>query len=218
VTLEVTEPPVGDELRFWALQASFVDRGGRRVGAGHLGLQRHAPHPGGAAVNWGGYAEGGAILEGSGSALPSTTGNPHTRDLAWTARRPYRLRIEAVGTAPDGRRGAFRGSVRDLVTGQLTVVRDLWAMGDRLDAPMVWSEVFAPCEAPPSDVRWSDLEVIDEHATAVTAVTVNYQSLADGGCVTTTATTDGTGFVQRTGVPRTTPQGSVLRCDAQSRS
>ena len=34
-------------------------------------------------------------------------------------------------------------------------VRTLAAGGDRLDALMVWSEVFARCDAPPVAVRWS---------------------------------------------------------------
>ena len=142
-TIEVVEPPAVPDLHFWALQASFVDASGASAGAGHLGLQHHTPHPGATAVNWGGYGGDGAILDGSRSSLPSATANPHTRDFDWASARPYRLRIEVVGPAPDGRRTAFRGSVEDLATGTVTVVRDLWAHGDHLGSPMVWSEVFA---------------------------------------------------------------------------
>ena len=73
VTVEVVVPPPGDRLVFWALQAGFTD-GRRPLGAGHLGLQAHPGHPGGTAVNWGGYrapALGGGELTGSESPLPS---------------------------------------------------------------------------------------------------------------------------------------------------
>src|SRR5436190_306010 len=63
VTLEVVEPPVVDELYFWALQVSFVD-GDRHVGGAHLGLQWYSPHPGSTAVNWGGYRDAGGELDG----------------------------------------------------------------------------------------------------------------------------------------------------------
>src|SRR4051794_31305408 len=63
VTLEVVEPPVVDELYFWAFQVSFVD-GRRHVGAAHLGLQWYSLHPGSTAVNWGGYRDGGSELDG----------------------------------------------------------------------------------------------------------------------------------------------------------
>ena len=100
-TLEVVEPPVVAELYFWPRPAS--PPGG---GTGGTGLQWYPPHPGSTAVNWGGYADRGGILDGTASALPSATGNPNTRDLAWEAGRPYRLVI-GRGTRP----GWWRGSV-----------------------------------------------------------------------------------------------------------
>ena len=80
VTLEIVVPPVVDELYFWALQVSFFD-GGRHIGAAHLGLQWYSQHPGGTAVNWGGYRDGAGELEGEPSMLPSAPGNPNTRDF-----------------------------------------------------------------------------------------------------------------------------------------
>ena len=64
-----------------------------RAGGAHFGLQWHPDHPGGTAVNWGGYDRSGSILPGSASDLPSALHNDNTRDLAWVPRRPYRLRI-----------------------------------------------------------------------------------------------------------------------------
>lgn len=93
VTLEVVEPPATDRLVFWALQVSFVKPGG---GGAHLGLQWNRRHPGGTAVNWGGYAPDGSLLSGSASPLPSTPDDPNTRDLLWWPRRPYRLSIIPV--------------------------------------------------------------------------------------------------------------------------
>ena len=140
-------------LYFWALQASFVDRG-RDGGAGHLGLQWHPDHPGSTAVNWGGYDATGRELSGSAATLPSALDNPNTRDLAWSPGVAYRLGIRrvteaesAAGGVPDGL-VAWRGEVTDLSSGITTVVRDLWAAGSGLAAPVVWSEVFAACDDP----------------------------------------------------------------------
>jgi hypothetical protein len=60
-TIEVIEPPTVDKLYFWALQANFQDGrdGHARRGGAHFGLQYHPAHPGGGAVNWGGYHHGG---------------------------------------------------------------------------------------------------------------------------------------------------------------
>src|SRR6478672_1424945 len=130
VTLEIVTPPVVPHLYFWALQASLVD-GSQAFGAGHLGLQWYPAHPGGTAVNWGGYDASGRELGGTASSLPSATGNPNTRDFPWEPSRPYRLAISA-GTQP----GEWQGSV----DGQ--VVRELHAGGTGLTDVMVWSEVF----------------------------------------------------------------------------
>jgi hypothetical protein len=92
------------------------------------------------------------------------------------------------------------------------VVRDLFAAGDRLSDPMVWSEVFARCDDPGVEVRWSALRLwsADGQAHDARRVRVNYQTVADGGCVTTDVRSDGTGIVQATGTVRRTPTGAVL--------
>ena len=211
--VEVLEPPTVPALFFWALQVNVAGPKGDGGGA-HLGLQWFDRHPGSTAVNWGGYRSGGGELDGSRSALPSAAGNVNTRDYAWVPRRRYRLRVEHAGPGPNGTT-AWRGSVTDLDEVRTTVVRELWAPGDHLVGPMVWSEVFAACDDPGTAVRWSDLVVEDAsgHRTPVTEVRTNYQRVGDGGCITTSSEVDGAGggFVQRTGVARTTPQGASLR-------
>lgn len=211
--IEVVEPPAVDALYFWALQVNFVDRG-RETGGAHFGLQQFSAHPGGTAVNWGGYRTGGGELPGSVSALPSGPGNVNTRDYHWVAGRRYRYRV--VACPGEGREGttAWRGSITDLESGEETVVRDLWAAGDRIAGPMMWSEVFAACDDPSVMVRWSDVSVIgaDGSPAPVTSFGVNYQSRADGGCAITdsTVSADGQAIEQRTNTPRTTPQGARL--------
>ena len=209
-TLEVVKPPTVDRLYFWALQASFAE-GHARLGGGHLGLQWNPRHPEHGAVNWGGYASqayGGDILDGSVSVLPSSRNDRNTRDYPWQPGRAYRLRIFA---APD-RPGAWRGEVTDLTTGDPTVVRDLYAGGDRLAAPVVWTEVFAECDHPSVAVRWSDLQATAEGGSPLlpVAVRVNYQLPEHGGCPNTNVTADEVGILQTTTVERTTPQGAVL--------
>jgi hypothetical protein len=194
-----TEPAVPD-LYFWALQASFVDGAGRRHGGGHLGLQWHRPHPGSRAANWGGYGPGGNELRGSASSLPSATGNPNTRDLWWEPGQPHTLIIERADER--GWAGSIDG-VR---------IRTLDAGGDRLDGLMVWSEVFARCDAPPLAVRWSGLRATtaDGGVLAPVAVRVNYQRRSDGGCDNSTAEADGDGVRQITATERLVPQGARL--------
>ena len=58
--------------------------------------------------------------------------------------------------APGGAPGRWRGEVTDLGSGAVTVVRELLCPGTALADPVVWSEVFAPCDAPGTAVRWSD--------------------------------------------------------------
>lgn len=214
-TLTVDTPPAVPRLVFWALQASFVDRG-RRGGGAHLGLQWYPPHPGSTAVNWGGYSPAGPELQGTPSMLPSATGNPNTRDLAWEVGRPYRLRIAPSPDGPD----AWRGSVTDLITGEEVVVRDLFADGTTLEVPLVWSEVFCDCDHPGVGATWSDLAVVAADGTraAVEAVVTSYQSMADGGCVTTDSSVVGDSIVQRTNVARRTPAGTRLTFGQTSRS
>jgi hypothetical protein len=200
VALTVEAGPAVPDLYFWALQASFTDGANRRHGGGHLGLQWHRPHPGSRAVNWGGYGPDGRVLDGSSSPLPSTTGNPNTRDLWWDPGRPYMLTIEHA--AGDGWAGAVDG----------VHVRTLAAGGDQLDALMVWSEVFAPCDAAPVAVRWSGFRATTTQGRVVepVAMHVNYQSRADGGCDNSTALADGGVVRQITGTERLVPQGARL--------
>ncbi len=193
-TLTVLQPTPSDDLRFWALQASFVDRG-HRFGGAHVGLQSHAGHPGGTAANWGGYAADGGELTGSESTLPSARGNPNTRDFAWQVGRPYRLTVRAGG----------EGYVDDLL------LRTLHVAGDRLAGVVVWSEVFGPC-GHAHGVRWSDLRgtTADGAVVAPAAAAVNYQRWSAGGCTNTDSSPDSDGIVQRTGTRRVTPHGALL--------
>lgn len=216
VTLEVLEPPTVPSLYFWALQVDLVDRSGGPAGGAHLGLQWHPGHPGSRAVNWGGYHRGGAVLDGTDSALPSATGNPHTRDLPWRAGVPYRLEVGPVpaGEPPVGPAGhtPWRGTVTDTATGESVVVRELFVPGDAIGGIVMWSEVFARCDDPSVAVRWSVPEAVSVHGEVAVpaAVRVNYQSHHDGGCANTDSSVDGVGLVQRTAVPRATPQGARL--------
>ena len=213
MTVCVTRPPAVDRLYFWALQVSFGDRG-----AGHIGLQ-WVTDPARPAVNWGGYGAGGRELDGSQSALPSPDGNPNTRDFAWKAGVPYRLRVYPAPPRPErpferASPGvpAWRGSVTDLSSGVETVIRDLYCAADALRDPIVWSEVFARCDHPSTEVRWSDPYAQTAGAAVIrpTAVGVNYQRRADGGCDNTDSRVEGPDLVQVTNVTRTTPQGTRL--------
>jgi len=201
-TLTVVERPVVDRLSFWALQASFVEGPppGRRHGAGHAGLQHHPGHPGGTAVNWGGYGTDGRELSGSTSSLRSALRNANTRDLDWEPGRPYRLSINQGD-------GGWAASVDGLV------IRELRTGGDRLANILVWSEVFAACDDPSSTVRWSELSGITPTGEVVSPVAVEtrYQAVADGGCSNTSSDPDGAGgILQSTNIARTTPPGTLL--------
>jgi hypothetical protein len=199
VTLVVETAPTVPDLYFWALQASFVDGADRHYGGAHVGLQWHRSHPGSRAVNWGGYGPDGRILDGSASPLPSATGNPNTRDLRWEPGQSYTLTIERSARGWAGTVGGVR-------------VRTLAAGGDRLDALMVWSEVFARCDAPPVAARWSGFRATTTQGLVVApvAVAVNYQRRADGGCDNSTALADGDAVRLVTGTDRSVPQGAHL--------
>ncbi|MEO5680489.1 MAG: hypothetical protein ABIS47_12565 [Acidimicrobiales bacterium] len=206
--LEVVVPPSVDRLYFWALQASFLDEAGRDRGAGHVGLQWNGRHPDSRAVNWGGYAPIGQVLAGSPSTLPSTPGDPNTRDYGWESGRRYRLRI-APAPGPPGR---WLGEVADLAAGRATVVRHLEAGGDRLGAPLVWSEVFARCEHPSVTVRWSGLEVVTASGRRLSpaGLTVSYEPGRAGGCDNTTVAADDVGVLQVTSTARTVSTGTSI--------
>jgi hypothetical protein len=199
--LEIRQAPTAGRLYFWALQVDFVDRG-QKVGGAHLGLQWDAKRPGMTAVNFGGYRTVGGVtreLTGTSSSLPSATGDANTRDFAWIVGHHYRLRIYSAGD------GWWAGEITDIETGAVTVVRKLQAGGTLLTRPLVWSEIFAPCDAPSSAVRWSAL------APAPTTVRVTYQSYETGGCTNTTTERSGTdGFVQRTNTRRTVADFTTL--------
>jgi hypothetical protein len=197
-TVEVLRPPAVPGLVFWALQASFSDRG-RRFGGGHVGLQAHPSYPGGTAVNWGGYGADGRELSGSVSPLPSALRNANTRDFEWMVGRPYRLTIERAASA-DGWDASVDG----------VVVRTLSAGGVELSSPVMWTENFCSCSDPSVAVRWSALSVVRPDGTAepVRSVRAGYQA---DGCPNTTSLVDGDGVVQVTAVPRSTPSGAVLR-------
>ncbi|CAN5414645.1 hypothetical protein BH18ACT1_BH18ACT1_17720 [soil metagenome] len=200
VTLEVLVAPVVPRLHFWALQVSF-----ERGGVAHLGLQAHPRHPGGTAVNWGGYATGGGELEGTHSALPSALDNPNTRDLAWRTGSAYRLRV-----VPGATEGWWRGEVVDLATQAVTPVRELRCPAEWLEHPVVWSEVFAPCDAPSTAVRWSGFaaRTPDGRDVRPKVVRATFQSVADGGCSNTDTTVEDGAVVQRTTATRTAQHGA----------
>ncbi len=208
--LTIVEPPRVSRLYFWALQAGFAD-GNTPTGGAHLGLQWHPGYPGGTAVNWGGYRaerRGGGELDGSVSDLPSSLNNANTRDFSWRAGAPYRLRIAGVADRP----GAWVGTVEDLERSRLTVVRELWAGGSRLADPVVWSEVFADCDAPPAAAQWSGFlaETASGEKVRPVALRTNYQTYAAGGCDNTNVVVTNAGIVQRTSTERSLPTGTRI--------
>lgn len=213
VTLQVTRRPDLDRLVFFAMQVAFVKPGG---GGAHIGLQHHPQFPAQSAANWGGYDPDGEVLRGSHSSLPSTPDDPNTRDYAWVADRPYQLAVERadhdepVGGSAD--LVAWRGTITDLVSGEQTVVRDLYSHGRFLRAPVVWIESFAPCDAPRFEARWSNATVVTEDGDvrAVRRMRADYQPHAAGGCTNTNSFVEGVSFVQRTGQLRTTKPGTTL--------
>jgi hypothetical protein len=205
VTLQVTAQPTVDDLHFWALQASFAGPGGV-LGAGHIGLQWHSSYPSHGAVNWGGYYSDGSILNGTRSELPSILDNPHTRDFPWSPGVDYRLRIHS------DRPGWWVGEVTNPATAVTTTVRELNGGGDRLVVPMVWSEIFARCDASPSAAVWSRPTgvMLDGSAWHPDSYRVTYQREEDGGCSNTDVAVLPHGVGQITGVARVTPAGAVI--------
>ena len=200
------QPPAIAVLHFWALQVGFA-RHGRRLGGAHTGLQWHPGAPAGA-VNWGGYGPGGGELPGVGGDLPMVD-SVNTRAWPWYPGRPYRLRVWSP--AP----GAWRSTITDGADGRTVDVRDLLVDADELVEPVVWAEIFARCDDPPTEVRWSELGGVDAQGrpVAVASVRVSYQSAADGGCANTEARAQAGGFVQLSGLdhPRSGRPGDVLR-------
>jgi hypothetical protein len=103
--------------------------------------------------------------------------------------------------------------VRDLSSGEQTVIRDLHVPGRYLADPVVWSEVFARCDDPTVTVRWSRLRAVTAAGRSIApeAVAVTYQARSQGGCDNTTARLDEDGVAQDTNAARSVPNGSVLR-------
>ncbi len=205
VTLRIERAPAVSALHFWALQVGFADRG-RRLGGAHTGLQWHPGSPGGA-VNWGGYDVAGVELPGTESPLPPVD-SANTRAWPWRPGDDFRIRVWSPQP------GRWRSAVTELRTGRVAEIRDLLVDADELTEPVVWAEVFARCDDPPSVVRWSDFAVVDAAGavTRPTALRVTYQPRAEGGCDNTVADVDGGVARQRTGQPhgRSGRSGDVL--------
>ena len=93
-----------------------------------------------------------------------------------------------------------------------TLIRDLYGPGDYLTAPIVWSEVFAACDAPSVVVRWSGLRAVttDGDELEPAGLVTTYQSYADGGCDNTNVEPDEVGVRQITATERVTPAGTVV--------
>jgi hypothetical protein len=186
VTFELTEAPQVDELYFWALQATFEDSNGTDFGAAHTGLQWNPRHPKNGAVNWGGYPSEHSNwkknLPGSEPLLPGFKDDPNTRHYRWQAHTPYRLSISAAPDTDASHPRGWRASVRNLTTGDHTVLRDLWAEGDRLTGLCTWTEWFCPCDAPTVAITWTGFRVMTadgvEHEP--TGVFLNHPT--DGNC------------------------------------
>ncbi|MEO5842477.1 MAG: hypothetical protein ABIQ73_03000 [Acidimicrobiales bacterium] len=203
-TFELLDEPAQERLYFWALQAGFADASGGYGGA-HFGFQWHPQYPAKRAVCWGGYAHVGGELDGGPTTFPSIDGNPNVCAYPWTTGQRWTWRIRRVSD------GVWRAELDDPNTGETVPIRDLWCRGDRLVDPMVWSEVFAHCDDPSVHVRWSELATrTATDAILPFAVSVNYQSYADGGCTNTNSFVDGFGFVQATNTERVTAQGAIL--------
>lgn len=207
--LEIVSGPAQPHLYFWALQASFQSSAGQRRGAGHLGLQYHPSYPGNGAVNWGGYhdpSSGSGVLDGTGSTLSSTLGNANTFDYPWVVGHRYRLEIALVEP------GRWRGSVTDLAADTTTVIRELFVDADHLVDPMIWSEVFADCDAAPVEIRWSSLAAasVDGPFVRPTGVALSYQREADGGCSNSSTTIEDGWLIQRTATERVHAHGARL--------
>ena len=210
-TLEVVSEPSAAYLYFWALQASFTDAGGKPLGAAHTGLQWNPRHPGARAVNWGGYrstADVSSVLEGTRSALPGLPGDENTRNFSWRPGVGYQFTITRV------ERG-WRSTVVDTSTGAGTVIRDLLVGGDRLSGFVVWMEIFAPCDAPTTSVRWSDLAVADEASGACHLVRSLRTSFPDvrGACTNNDSRVEKSGWLQLTNDHRTTRTAHTLTID-----
>jgi len=210
-TLEVITEPTTAHLYFWALQASFTDGRGTAFGAAHTGLQWNPRHPDGRAVNWGGYgrtADVSSVLDGTHSDLPGIPGDENTRNYRWRSGAASRFTIDR------GDRG-WRSTITDTSTDEPTTIRELYAEGDRLDGFVVWMEIFAPCDAPTTAVRWSDLEVTDASRGVAHSVRSLRTSFPDvpGACTNNDSRVDTDGWLQLTNDHRTARTATTLTID-----
>ena len=207
-TLQVIDEPTSAHLYFWALQASFTDASGTAFGAAHTGLQWNPRHPDSRAVNWGGYAKTAdvsSVLEGSRSALPGIAGDENTRNFPWRSGVGYQFTISHS-------EHGWRSTVVDTSTGEQTIIRDLFAAGDRLNGFVVWMEIFAPCDAPRTVVRWTDLAVVDEargERREVRAVRTSFPDVR-AACTNNDSRVGDSGWLQLTNDRRTTATGVTL--------
>lgn len=204
---EVVVAPVVDALYFWALQVGFHDGRADR-GAAHTGLQWHGRGAGQRAVNWGGYrapVDGGGELAGSVSSLRRLDQNGNTVAYPWAPQQPYRFRVARRG---DG----WESTVTDLSSGESTVIRALYAPGQQLVSPVVWSEVFAGCDAPAVTVRWTGLEARTVAGDVVRPerLSVSYQDKANHGCENTDVSVDDLGVYQTTNTARRVRAGTEV--------
>lgn len=205
VVLEVLQPPSVPALYFWALQASFLDEAGISYGAAHTGLQWNARHPGGRAVNWGGYAQAadvGSVLDGTDSPLPGIPGDRNTRTFAWRDQVPYRFAIH---------RGAlgWAATVTDLVTGSEVTIRELLAGGDRLGGFVMWSELFCRGSDPTAAVRWSQPEALTRSGRLLAPTDLQVTFPGGDEWRQLDVVVDEVGVKQITAVPRTIGQATV---------
>ena len=124
------------------------------------------------------HESGGGELEGSTFLLPGMAGSQNTQSYPWQSGRPYRLRVFPSPHITQ----AWRAEVTDLSSGKATPIRDLYTDGDSLAMPMVWTESFADCAAPPVTVRWSHLRAVDSTGRILTphSLLVNYQGWERG--------------------------------------
>lgn len=208
-TVRVVTPPATNDLYFFALQTSFTAAGGPS-GGGHIGLQWNRRHPNTTAVNWGGYAaaeQGGNVLDGTESPLPSLPNDPNTRDYPWQSGVGYQLTIE-----PGREPGWWRGSIENGASGERVTIRELHGGGDALASPVVWAEVFAPCDASSVTVEWTELRYqVGGSWRTIDMVSTNYQEYAAGGCTNTNSSATARGWAQTTNTARTTPNRGRLR-------
>ena len=204
-------PEPGDNLTFFALQV-FFDDATSGVSAAHMGLQWFDAHPGNTAVNFGGFEQGtGTELSGGPLTNPSTPGNANTMDFTWVEGRSYRYRIyeSPIVNTPK----AWRAEITDLTTGTTTVIRDLYAGGTHMAAPLVWIENFNDCDGPIVCSTFTDMygtECGTGTRVDATEVRADYQTCAQGGCDNTnqTAVTGGVGMC--TNATRSTAQNTII--------